>query len=189
MVAVVSVLVGGGTYLLCFRCHPDRRGIIAQGAFRSNQVFVGLPIVIYAFGEAGVQAVAVLIGFTVILYNFLGAVLLILPQQDQSARAGQVWGRTALKVVRNPLILACVAGILYSLSGWPLPLALDRGLELMGRTAAPLVLMTAPNAVVGYVMARELGGDVKLAGAIVVGSTLLSVLTITCWLLWLGPEV
>lgn len=239
VVTVVSLLVGGGAYLLCARCHPDRRGVIAQGAFRSNQVFIGLPIVIYAFGEEAVSLVAVQVSYTVILYNFLGAVLLILPQQGQSARSAQVWGVTAVRVLRNPLILASVGGILYSLTGMPVPLALDRTLELLGRTAAPLALLTvgagleferlrgdlattlavtavktivypalilaglhlaglqglalqaplmlmaAPTAVIGYVMTRELGGDVKLSGAIVIGSTLFSLLTITGWLAWL----
>lgn len=240
VVAIVSLLVGGGTYLLCFRCHPDRRGVIAQGAFRSNQVFIGLPIVIYAFGEEAVQLVAVQVSVTVIIYNFLGAVLLILPQQGQSARSPRVWSRTAVRVLRNPLILASTFGICYSLTGLPVPIALDRTLELLGRTAAPLalltvgagleferlrgdlgttlavtavktilypalilvglriaglsglalqaplMLMTAPTAVIGYVMTRELGGDVRLSGAIVVGSTLLSMLTITGWLFWIG---
>jgi predicted permease len=240
VVAAVSLLVGGGCYLLCFRCHPDRRGVIAQGAFRSNQVFIGLPVVIYALGENAVQLVAVQVSVTVIVYNFLGAVLLILPQQGQSARSPRVWSRTAVRVMRNPLILASTFGILYSLTGLSVPLALDRFLELMGRTAAPLalltvgaglefdrlrgdlattltvsgiktilypalvlvglhlaglrglelqaplMLMTAPTAVMGYVMTRELGGDVKLSGAIVVGSTLVSILTITGWLVLMG---
>lgn len=240
VVALISLLVGGGTYLLCFRCHPDRRGVIAQGAFRSNQVFIGLPIVIYALGEEAVQLVAVQVSVTVIIYNFLGAVLLVLPQQDQSARSFRVWARTTARVLRNPLILASAFGIIYSLVGLPFPLALDRTLELLGRTAAPLalitvgagleferlredlpttlavtlvktvmypalilmglkiagldglalqaplMLMTAPTAVIAYVMTSELGGDVKLSGAIVVGSTLFSILTITAWLFWMG---
>jgi predicted permease len=240
VVVVVSILVGTVTYLLCFRSHPDRRGVIAQGAFRSNQVFIGLPIVIYAFGEEAVQVVAVQVSLTVILYNFLGAVFLILPQQGRSARSAAVWGRTAVRVMRNPLIVASAAGILYSLTGLPVPVVADRTLALMGQTAAPLalltvgaglefgrlrgdlattaavslvktvlypslilaglkiaglqgldlkaplMLMTAPAAVIGYVMTRELGGDVKLSGAIVIGSTLLSVVTITAWLAWVG---
>jgi len=240
VIAAVSVLVGGGTYLLCFRCHPDRRGVIAQGAFRSNQVFIGLPIVIYAFGADAVQLVAVQVSVTVIIYNFLGAVLLILPQQGQSALSPRVWGRTAKGALSNPLILASALGIVYGLTGLPLPVALDRTLEMLGRTAAPLalltvgaglefgrlrgdlgttlavtavktivypalilaglklagleglalkasfVLMTAPTAVIGYVMTRELGGDVELSGAIVVGSTLVSILTITGWLVLVG---
>lgn len=240
VVAAVSLLVGGGIYLLCWRCHPDRRGVIAQGCFRSNQVFIGLPIVIYALGDAAVQLVAVQVSVTVIIYNFLGAVLLVLPQQEQSATSLRVWTRTTWRIIRNPLILASTLGIVYSLVGLPVPLALDRTLELLGRTAAPLalitvgagleferlrgdlpttmavtavktilypalilvglkmaglsglalkaplMLMTAPTAVIGYVMTRELGGDVKLSGAIVVGSTLFSILTITGWLVMVG---
>ncbi len=176
---------------------------------------------------------AVQVSVTVIIYNFLGTVLLILPQQGRSARSPRVWSRTAVRVLKNPLILASTLGIAYSLTGLPLPVVLDRTLELLGRTAAPLALLTvgagleferlrgdlgttlavtgvktiiypililfglriagleglalkaplmlmaAPTAVIGYVMTRELGGDVKLSGAIVVGSTLVSVLTIT----------
>lgn len=240
VVVVVSLLVGGVTYAVCFRSRAERRGVIAQGAFRSNQVFIGLPLVVYAYGEDAVQAVAVLVGFTVILYNFLGAVLLILPHQDSTVRMTTLLARTARGVLRNPLILACLAGIAYSLTGLPLPVVADRTLALVGRAAAPMALlavgsgldfrrlrndvtttllvsltktvaypalvyvglriagrtgpdlalpvlvMTAPAAVVGYVMARELGGDEKLAAATVIGSTALSLLTIAGWLVFLG---
>jgi hypothetical protein len=240
VILIVSVLVSGGTYLLAYRSHPERRGVIAQGAFRSNQVFIGLPIVIYAFGEEAVSLVAITISVTVILYNFMGAVLLILPQQGQSALSSRVWARTARGIVRNPLILASAFGIVYGVTRLPVPMALDRTLELLGRTAAPLALLTvgagleldrlrsdlgvmllvtvaktivypalilmglriagveglalkatvmvmaAPTAVMGHVMTRELGGDTRLSGAIVVGSTLLSILSITGWLFFWG---
>lgn len=241
VVIVVSILIGAGTYIVCFRSSSSRRGVIAQGAFRSNQVFVGLPVVIYAYGEESVSAVAVLISFVVIIYNFLGAVLLILPQQDKSVQMSTILARTSLGVLRNPLIIACIMGILFSLTGLGLPLALDRALALVGRTAAPLALIVvgagidfhrlrndlrttilvslvktilypalvfiglkmlglsgpdlrlpvmifaSPIAVVSYIMARELGGDEKLASSLVVGSTLISLVTIICWLVFLGP--
>ena len=241
VVIVVSILVGGGTYIACFRSSPTRRGVIAQGAFRSNQVFVGLPIVIYAYGEDSINAVAVLVSFIVIVYNFQGAVLLILPQQDKSLRITTILARTSRGVLRNPLIIASLAGILFSLTGLDLPVALDRTLVLVGGTAAPLALIVvgaglnfislrgdlrttllvslaktilypalvfaglkmmglsgldlrlpvmiyaSPTAVVSYIMARELGGDEKLAGSLVIGSTLISLVTIIGWLVFLGP--
>ena len=242
LVAVIAatILVGTGTYVLCFRCSNPRRGVIAQGTFRSNMVFVGLPIIIYAYGEDSVNAVAVLISFMVIFYNFQGVVLLILPQQSKSVRMSTILARTTLSVLRNPLIIACVVGILFSLTGLYLPIVLDRALALVGRTAAPLALivvgagmdfhrlrgdlraatlvsltktvlypvivyvglktlglsgpdlrlpvmiMAAPTAVVSYIMARELDGDEKLAGAIVIGSTLVSLVTTVGWLVFLG---
>jgi len=240
VVILTTILVGAGTYAFCFRCSRTRRGVIAQGAFRSNMVFVGLPIIIHAYGEESVNAVAVLISFMVIFYNFQGAVLLILPQQDESVRMSAILTRTTLSVLGNPLIIACVGGILFSLTGWAVPVVLDRSLALVGRTAAPLALlvvgagmdfhrlrddlraatlvalaktvmypaivyaglralgvtgpdlrlpvmiMAAPTAVVSYIMARELKGDDRLAGAIVIGSTLISLLTTIGWLIVLG---
>jgi predicted permease len=235
-----TVLVGIVAYALCFRCVGARRGVAAQGAFRSNMVFVGLPIVIYAYGEESVHAVAVLISFMVIFYNFQSAVLLILPRQGTAERLPTVLARTAVSVLKNPLIIACVGGILFSLTGLDLPVVLDRSLALVGLTASPLALlvvgagidlrrlradlrtatlvaltktvlypglvygglravglegtelrlpvmiMAAPTAVVSYIMARELDGDEDLAGAIVIGSTLVSLVTTVGWLVLLG---
>jgi hypothetical protein len=47
---------------------------------------------------------------------------------------------------------------------------------------AAVILTAAPTAVVSHIMAMELGGDEKLAAAIVVGSTLLSFITMSGWL-------
>ncbi|UCH84829.1 MAG: AEC family transporter, partial [Candidatus Latescibacterota bacterium] len=46
----------------------------------------------------------------------------------------------------------------------------------------PVLLMATPTAVVSYIMAREMNGDDRLAGAIVIGSTTASVVTISAWL-------
>ena len=48
---------------------------------------------------------------------------------------------------------------------------------------APVLLVASPVAVVSFIMAREMKGDERLAGAIVIGSTLLSVLTTVGWLM------
>jgi predicted permease len=50
----------------------------------------------------------------------------------------------------------------------------------------PVMIMAAPTAVVSYIMARELDEDEKLAGAIVIGSTLVSLATTIGWLVFLG---
>ena len=118
-VIAATILVGAATYALCFRSSNRRRGVIAQGAIRSNMVFVGLPIIIYAYGEESVNAVAVLISFMVIFYNFQGVVLLILPHRNESARMSTILAGTTLNVLKNPLIIACVAGLLLNWFGVP----------------------------------------------------------------------
>jgi predicted permease len=137
----LTVVFAFGVYACVLRRAPARRGVLAQGAHRSNMVFMGLPIVAYAYGDAVLGQAAVLIGIMVVVYNLLGILLLVLPHQSLSYRHPAVWRGTAAKILRNPLILSSGAGIVLSLLGLGLPLALDRALDLVGRTALPLALV------------------------------------------------
>ncbi len=236
VVCGITILVAFVVYAAGWRLAPERRGVLAQGAHRSNMVFVGLPIVLNAYGEAALAQASVLIAAMVVVYNLLAVLLLVLPHEQRRLADPRLWLNTAGAIVRNPLILACCGGVLYSLAGTDLPLSIDRSLALVGRAAAPLGLLSAgagldfrklragligavvaagvklipypaliflclrglgfsgldlavpvlivasPTAVVSYIMAREMRGDAHLAGAIVVISTVASLLTIMTWL-------
>ena len=238
VIAGATLLVALLVYVATARCVASRRGVLTQGAHRSNMVFMGLPVVAYAYGESVLGPVAVQVGFMVVFYNFLAVLVLLLPHQQTSARDAAVWGRTARSVARNPLIIGCGAGICCSALGVGLPVSLDRALDLVGRTALPLALvsvgagidfgtlradihaasviagikligypaliylgllacgqsgvdvevfvlvMASPTAVVSYIMAREMRGDEQLAGAIVIGSTVASLVTMSGWLVF-----
>jgi len=237
VLAGISMLLGLVVYLACYRSRPARRGVLAQGSHRSNMVFMGLPIVISAYGEQILGPVSVTIGFMVMFYNFLAVLLLTLPHQDTSALSAAVWVDTIRQIFRNPLILSCLGGIVLAATGIELPVLVDRPLQLVGQIAMPLALITvgadldfqrlrgdlipaaavsglklvvypalvylglhlvgfrgaeveiivlimaSPTAVVSYIMAREMRGDAELAGAIVIGSTTLSLLTFLGWLI------
>jgi predicted permease len=223
-------------YAATRRLPPARRGVLAQGAHRSNMVFVGLPIVANAYGEPGLAAAAVVIGVMVVVYNLLGVLLLTLPHRTRSAGSSAVWAEAAVRSLRNPLILGCAGGMLWSASGLGMPLTVDRTLELVGRVAlpvallsvgagldlrklraevgaaalvsalklvvypaaiwlglralglsgpalaVPVLLLASPTAVTSYVMAREMQGDERLAGAIIIGTTVVSLVTYVGWL-------
>ena len=241
-VSVVSILLVAAVYGFSSRLAPARRGVFTQGAYRSNMVFFGLPVIANAFGDEGLTQVALMVGFTIPLYNFLAVAVLVFSQGRTAGTLAQL--RLALKsVVTNPLVLACAAGMLVSGTHLPVPASLDRAAELVGRVALPLalivlglslnlkqlrgslgltlgasliklglypaliylvlrwwglsgvqlqaqvLLMTSPTAVASYIMAVEMKGDGQLASAIVIGSTLLSLVTISVWLAlfqWLG---
>jgi len=119
-------------------------------------VFVGLPILTYSYGTAVVGSVAVLIGIMVVVYNFLAVILLTLPHQNATGEDPAPWRRTATQVVRNPLILGCVGGLALAVIGTPVPVAVDRALELVGRIASPVALL-AVGADLDF---RHLRGDV-----------------------------
>jgi predicted permease len=136
-----TALVSIGVYVAARGMAPARRGVLAQGCHRSNTVFIGLPIVLNAFGDAALRPASILIAFMVVVENLLAVLVLTLPHRRLSARDPKLWLQTAARIARNPLIIACAAGVLCSLLGLRLPTALDRSLELMGRTAAPLGLL------------------------------------------------
>ena len=142
VMTVVTVGMAVAVYLLAFRSRPSRRGVIAQGAFRSNQVFLGLPLVYNAWGADAVGQVAVLVGLMVILYNVLSVPLLTMPHRPVGAApwAGALDG--ARRIVTNPLALGSIGGIALSASGLGFPRALDVSLDLVGRTALPLALIS-----------------------------------------------
>jgi hypothetical protein len=240
VIVVVSVLMAAAVYRLARRQPRDRVGVIAQGAFRSNTVFYGLPVVASAYGEAAVGRAAVVIGVMVVTYNLLGVLVLALPRRRVSARSADIWRGALRDMAGNPLVLGILGGVVLSLAGWAPSGVLDRAMELVGRTALPLallsmgagldvghlphewrptllvsfaklvvypgviwltlgalgvegdalrvpvVLLSSPCAVMGYIMVREMDSDARLAGAIVIGSTLLAAVTSVGWLLVLG---
>jgi len=237
LIAAVTVVVGFSVYIAGARSSPQRRGVLAQGSHRSNMVFVGLPIITNAYGDSVLGPAAVLIGFLVVWYNFLAVLFLVLPHQLSSARSPKIWLSTAMKMILNPLVIGCLGGMLVSAAGLRVPVSFVQALDLVGKTALPLalisvgaglefgklraemaasamisamklivypalvyagllvmnyegvdlevpvLLMATPTAVVSYIMAKEMNGDERLAGAIVIGSTTASILTISAWLI------
>lgn len=238
VVAGITVLVVAITYLITRGTLPSRRGVWTQGVHRSNMVFMGLPIVVNAYGHELIGPSAVLIGFMVVVYNLIAVLVLVLPHQGNGTPAMRIWLKTGGEIVRNPLIIGCAAGILASATHMELPVSLDRSFELVGRIAlplallsvgagmdlrrlrteiraatiasfiklfvypalvylcllwmgmsgtdlyAPVLIMASPTAVVSYIMAQEMKGDENLAAAIIIGTTLFSLFTVSGWLLF-----
>jgi len=101
---------------------------------------VGLPLALFAFGEAGpvdaavIFAVMMMRGFTLGLWLVSGG--------------GFPW-----RLVREPAMIATPSGGLFPWQGWQTPLWLTHSLELMGQLAIPMMLIT-----LGVAMARLLSG-------------------------------
>ena len=102
----------------------------AQVAFRFNS-YIALALAARVAGEAGSQAVAILIGVCVPLIN----VAAVWPMARQSE------SRVLRELARNPLIIATVCGLAFNLAGLTLPGWLTPSLQRVGATAVPLGLM------------------------------------------------
>lgn len=111
----------------------DRRGVIAQGIFRSNFVIMGLPIAQALVGEEALSSVAILIAVIVPLFNFL-AVFTLERFRGGTVRKGDI----LLQIAQNPLIISSVLGIVFQLLHIRLPSVLEKTVSNLGSIATPL---------------------------------------------------
>jgi len=137
------------TFLLAFLVSralgldPSETGAFVQGSFRANLAYVGLPIVFSVVGPAGLRKAGIFLGLIVPLLNGLSIVALMSPH---GAGKGEGTATTASRIARqiatNPIILACLAGIAWSMLKLPLPGMIDRTLGLLTPATLPLALLS-----------------------------------------------
>ncbi|MCG8359072.1 MAG: AEC family transporter [Kiloniellales bacterium] len=107
-----------------------------QGTQRTN-TYIGLAVAAGLFGPPGLAAAAIAVAATVPLVNILSvAALARFAATTAPSVRGTVWA-----FVRNPLLLACLLGLLLNASGLGLPQLIEPLLTIMGRGALPLGLL------------------------------------------------
>lgn len=136
---LLSALAGIGLayalpYVPGLRTHMGARAHAgaAQVAFRFNS-FIGLAVAERLAGAPGLQLIAVLIGVSVPLFNIAA----VWPM----ARQGE--HHFLRELVRNPLILATLAGLTANLLGFQVPETVAPLLSRIGTSALTLGLMAA----------------------------------------------
>ena len=113
----------------------SRRGVIVQALFRSNLVFIGLPVVESLMGAENLGPVVLLIATVVPLFNILAVIVLEYYGGERTRP-----GRLILDILKNPLILGSLAGFLALLTGLKLPLPLETLARQMNQACSPVML-------------------------------------------------
>ncbi len=138
MFAVAGVLTVAALSVLGVRRFvkgQDRKGVIAQGVFRSNFVILGLPIAQALVASDKLGAVAVLIAIVVPIFNFLAVFVL------EGFRGGAVKkSEVLLQIAKNPLVIGSLAGIVFQLLHLRMPYMLEQAVASIGGIATPLQL-------------------------------------------------
>lgn len=131
-----------------------RFGPVLQGVVRFN-TYLGLAVTASLAGAEGVERAAVLLAVLVPLVNVLSIMALT---EVNALRAPRV---ILSAMLRNPLILACAAGIALALTGAGLPFGTGRFADLLAQASLPLGLLCVGAALRPDAMRREIG---SLAG-------------------------
>ena len=116
---------------------PKQRGVIIQAIFRSNYVIFGVSLVTNVFGAEHAAVASVLSAVLVPMYNTLSVIALAVYTSGERVKLGP----TAMKVVKNPLIIATLLGIAVSFAGLRFPAFLETSINDIAKLATPLALI------------------------------------------------
>lgn len=137
---VVAVLVVSAVLLLLRPLlTSDRQAFTSlyQGTVRFN-TYIGLSIIIVLFGRQGMVLAAVIIAILIPLVNLLS--VSVLSHFGGSGPGGI--RRIVLALARNPVVIACLAGIALNAANVRLPRWGSEFLLILGRASLPLGLLT-----------------------------------------------
>lgn len=116
--------------------HGENHAGRALAASFSNTVFVGIPVLSLAFGNASLQYAFPIIAFHGLI-AFSAYYLLA-----SASRGGQSKLLAALgNAMKNPIVLSLLAGLLCNASGVVLPHAVRKILEMLSAAALPCALL------------------------------------------------
>ncbi|MFO7556178.1 MAG: AEC family transporter [Desulfobacterales bacterium] len=114
-------------------------GTFIQTSFHGNLGYIGLAVAYYSLGDDGFVRASIIAGFIMILQNFLAVVALQLNSEKISPTGNTK--SVILRIMGNPVILSALAGILFSLTGFRLPLIISRSLDILSGLALPMALI------------------------------------------------
>ncbi len=123
-----------------------------------NTILMGIPIVLATYGDSASLPLFILIG----VHTLIMAPVLSLGYAFAGGKGrglGSALGDVAGDLVRNPILIGMVAGLLYGRYAPPLPLVVDETTRLLGEASMPAALFA-----VGGTLARySIGGQVPHA--------------------------
>ncbi|HGO5824494.1 TPA: AEC family transporter [Mannheimia haemolytica] len=115
------------------------RCIFTQGTFRTNAAILGIALILNAYGDKALAAASVYISCLVITFNVLAVITLTSSLSEKKVN----FSRLVLSILKNPLILAVVAGLIFNyfeLSHF-IPKPIEAGGKLIAGLTLPLALI------------------------------------------------
>lgn len=148
--------IGSLLSYLVFRRRGAEPAIAGMTGGFSNTVMLGVPLVLTAFGDR-----ATLPLFLIIACHSWQLLSVVTVQAEASIGARDEMRRLPVNVarglVRNPIIIALLGGVLYNLAGLPLPHVVDTLTETLGRAALPCAVFAMGASLAGYRIAGSIG--------------------------------
>lgn len=174
--ALGSLVVAGiGLAIACLVQKRSLRigALVGMGMSMSNSAFMGFPIAQQLIGK---EAGAMLAIYASVETMIMMPLLLTLAEIGESG--GGHWTRVAggifKRLLKNPMIVAIIAGVAVSLSGLNVPVPLTRAVDMLATASAPVALFSIGGTLAGLSL-RGMSGDI---GMVVAGKLILHPLAV-----------
>lgn len=133
-ILVVLVLA----WLIFVRLIADKKrlAVMIQGVYRGNFILFGLAIAGSLYGDAGLGIVSILTVVTIPTFNILAVIILEYYSGKEISRK-----KLIKQVLKNPLVVATVIGIIFLASGIKLPKPIYKSLNDISKIATPLAFI------------------------------------------------
>ena len=134
-------LIWGGAKL--FLKDRSLRGAFVQASFRSSAAVMGLAFIQNIYGTSAMGPLMI-IG-AVPLYNIFSVLVLTFeaePEEgsDTKRDTGKI-RKACVNIIKNPIILAILLGLIVALIGIDFPTMIDATIDTVGKMATPLALV------------------------------------------------
>ncbi|MDN4593330.1 AEC family transporter [Polycladomyces subterraneus] len=110
----------------------EESGLILATAFMNNGN-LGVPVILFAFGQAGLHYAIVIMVVQTILMSTLGVYY--------AAKGSAVGGQAISSVVKMPIIHAALLGLSWNAWGWEVPRSLLQVIDFVADAAIPTIML------------------------------------------------
>jgi len=171
-----SIAVFGAGLLLCLKLQRqslNASAMQALGMAAANSGFVGYPVAAMVIGSPA----AVLMALNMVIETLMIIPLALILAEMGSHQGSSVWitvKKTALSLIKNPVLAGLLVGICLAVSGIKIPAPLFKAIDMLAEAAGPAALFVIGGALFGL-QVKGMASDV---GQIVVGKLLIHPLLI-----------
>ena len=134
-VLCISILVS----MTVFRRDLADASLFAMASVFGNSVYMGIPLSMIAYGDAALIPAIIASIFQGIAL-IIPVVILIELGRNKTSGGARIAINLIRSLIKNPVMMAPVAGVAWSLTGWPLPVPVDTFGEILGGAAGPCAL-------------------------------------------------
>jgi predicted permease len=146
--------------------------VLALAVTYSNAVMIGIPLVQFAWGDAGLVTLLTLIPIhSLVLLTTATVVLEFALARERAARTPAVTGHllrvsglALRKALLHPVPLPIIAGLLFAQTGWVMPPAVDQPMRWIGMAFGPLALVLVGIALAESEVGAQLRPAMRMAG-------------------------